>query len=832
MVDTESSSDEHENRGSDYFVPTRSNHHGMGGKGVTPQLDGVNDERHSRSEGRFPESATSSPKYALNSSRTGRLQVRNRGDTPTTELESSASSYMEPRQHSQNRAQDHQYIAYNPHSRQPSPLPPPSIDDFDERSFPSESRLFDDFDGVHCEIDLHLDPPHQQSRKPPNRYGSRPMSYAQQAPQPQQPQQSHQFQQPQQPQMVYYPAPVPAMINLPPTLSKPRGNRESQILKNRKSMAAVPYNVPTSPVAADPSPVEDKKKDFRRSLANLPPQLRASVFFDQPVTSPVEVERKEESAVATLDSILDAAAKAPPAAFTEHPIAAGPSFQRPEHARSKSSVVLQNRQSMASLGNHLNNRHSVANMGAYRSSVALVNDERPHHVRQSSQLSLPDGMRSRGESSEGNLEQPQEYDFGRPDSQVFGTGMHPLPPTERNTPSPMPSHSPAPDHNALPTTLMAELEARKAQLRSRTRTAASSFPTGMRSTLLELDAVAQVQKKTRAQRRTNLAWENPEGVNPEERDEDVPLGLLYAGANQNGGQTRKHDNNAHHHGGDEDVPLGLIVKREMEDNEPLSKRKERLRGVTVDAAAYEAKRGTVYLDIPGISAPQQQDKEEAEEETLAARQKRMRDEKEREKTGFGSGSLGMTLDTEEANVEKKKSPVHTPVGEKEETLGQRRRRLQQEKDQRDKLKRESMFLQQEVRQRNMIDIIQHQQNLPLHMRSQSAMAGMLNPGANAYSGANGYLGAMPGVNTPLAGGGMLGMGGGSHATGLGTMTPAMAAMAARPQSTIMMGGGMGMPYGAGMPMPMPMQMATPIPNTKQMEMVERWRSSVMGGNPN
>ncbi|KAF8422546.1 hypothetical protein EV426DRAFT_515190, partial [Tirmania nivea] len=615
--------------------------------------------------------------------------------------------------------------AYNPHSRQPSPLPP-STDDFDERSLPSENRLFHDFDGVHCEVDLHLDLPQEQPR-PQNRpmsHINRPMSYAHL------PQLS---QQTPQPPLVYYPAPVPAMLNLPPQLAKPRSNRESQILSNRKSISGFPFAGSTGLDAAD-GPVEDKKRDFRRSVANLPPQLRASVFFDQPLSASVEVELKEESAVATLDSILDAAAKSPPVAFTEHPIAAGPAFQRPDHMRSRSSVILNNRQSVVSLGPHLNTRHS-----------------------------------------EHSQEHSQDFDYGRPNSQVLGSSMQYMPSQERNTPSPMP----LPDPNALPTTLLAELEARKAQLRSRNRTAASAFPTGMRSTLLELDAVAQVQKKARAQKRTNLAWENPDEIRMEEPDEDVPLGLLYAGANHGGGQTRKHDPNGLHAMGDEDVPLGLIVKREIEDNEPLSKRKERLKGPAPDFPAQDSKRATVYLDVPGIDAPQPQNDEEAEDETLAERLKRMR---EREKGGFGTGSLGLSLDGEEASKGKKKLPTQTSLGEREETLGQRRRRLQQEKDQREKLKRESMFLQQEVRQRNMIDIIQHQQNLPLHMRSQSAMAGMLNPG----------------MTNPAIG--------------------------VRPQSTIMMGGGgMGMPYAGGVQM----QMQAPMQNTKQMEMVERWRSSVM-----
>ena len=54
------------------------------------------------------------------------------------------------------------------------------------------------------------------------------------------------------------------------------------------------------------------------NMANLPPHARASMYFNPP---PVEhdIELKSGSAVATLDSILDASATAPPTAFTDHP---------------------------------------------------------------------------------------------------------------------------------------------------------------------------------------------------------------------------------------------------------------------------------------------------------------------------------------------------------------------------------------------------------------------------------------------------------------------------------------------------------------------------------
>lgn len=768
------------------------------------QLDGVSDELQPHDDSRFSESPASSPKRTSAVAPTTSA-TRNRVDTPTTERESPASSYNEPKQLSRNRQNEQfQYIAYNPNSSQPPPFPP-STEDSDERSLPSDSRLFDDFDGVHCEVDLHLDLPSEQQRSPlhkPSTHANRPSSYPHSSPQLRQSPKS----------VVFYPAPVPATLNLPPPLAKPRNNRASQVIPNRKSIAGFTALGPASPTTSE-TPSDDRKKLIHRSMANLPPQLRASLHFEQ-IPQPVELELKDESAVATFDSLLDAAAKAPPVAFTEHPIAAGPAFQRPMHVRSRSSVMLNsnnNRISMASLGGQLNNRHSVANLaGNNRSSITMVHDELPP---QSQRLSIfPDKNGSRETVNERGTEQLSENDHRRPDSQVFGQHL------PQREPSPLLSSDP----NALPTTLLAELEARKAQLRSRNRTAASAFPTGMRSTLLELDAVAQVQKKARAQKRTNLAWENPENMETEEADEDVPLGLLYAGANHGGSATRKHDYGVPHNICDEDTPLGLIVKREIEDNEPLSKRKERLKvQSTPDASATEAKRTTMFLDVPGINVLQPQDSE-VEDEPLALRMKRIKEQKQ---NGFGSGSLGLTLDGEDGSKGQIKPVAPTPLREREETLGQRRRRLQAEKEQREKLKRESTYFQPDVRQMNMISIIQHHQNMPVQVKNQNALAGVLNPGVGTYSGANGFIGAMPGVNAPLAGVGMLGMGGGSQGGRMSTLNPTMVpmmvpTMVERPQSTIIMGTS----ATAGLQMQAPVQ----VQNTKQMEMVERWRSSVTG----
>ncbi|KAI5788843.1 hypothetical protein DFH27DRAFT_572432 [Peziza echinospora] len=823
------------------------------------QLDGAggHDGASQQSRGGYSESSDEPP-Y---SRPTGGLRVCNQAPTPEPQPQASYFEHQQPNQPHKEQ-QKHKYEAYSVAAVRPSPQASPQYED---HSSSMESKMFDDFDGVHCELDLQLSQP--KAAPPPPSRPQRMSTYGM----------SHQEQQ-QSRGMVYYPAPVPAMLKLPPTLSKPKTNRESQILNNRKSMQVINnrQSVMRPQYGEGPGGEEEsaKKKDFRRSVAGLPPQLRASVFFDQPVTPEIELDGNM-GAVEALDNILDASAKAPPVAFTDHPIAAGPAFQSPMHARSRSSVMLNNRQSTATLGQQVNNRHSVANMmGGYRSSVALGGSDRPQLPQRDTTASEPPlGAGAGHDYFAENTETMQERDYGRPDSQVLPPGSQYYLPQNDAPPSPNP------DHNALPTTLLAELESRKAQLRSRNRTAASSFPTGMRSTLLELDAVAQVQKETRRNRRTNLAWENEVDIDGREADEDVPLGVLFAGQNHGQNATRLQ----HMANKDEDVPLGLIMKREIEDNEPLSKRKERLKSHSTGGTNQEAKRSTVFLEVPGLTTPgsAEAEDEENEDESLGDRMKRLQAQRS---TSFGTGSLGLNLldnpdsTASSSPTKDKRKTLSLPPMDAEETLGQRRRRLQAEKE-KEKAngggpKRESVFLQHEVKhRRSMMDIIQHQQSMPLHLRSQSSQmvypghqpnnnnngmgmqlgngSGLINYSNNNHSQSHsnlnndilqynlqfqqqqqqpqhrqqstGLVGGIMHVNTAPNGMGMLGMG-----QGMGMGMPGYN------RASTMMGGAVGgATYGAALQqMQMQMQMPTPIQNTKQMEMVERWRSSVLGGATN
>lgn len=658
-------------------------------------------------------------------------------------------------------------------------LPPVDVESLhipDDRDFrPATSAsgvgdLFKDFDGVHFDTE-HPEAPgfplrNQHFPPPPAHYQNR---QSQAYPRPQ----SHHSG--SQASLVFYPAPVPAMLNLPPTLSKARPNN-----RNSRHLAAESIDLPAnnrrslaypSPISPDLPSEKDRRRSVagiggdhpspglnRRSVANLPPALRASQFFDAQLPQIVP-DLKEESAVATLDSILNASARAPAAAFTDHPSAGGPApyANTNTHARSRSTAT--------QLGNY---RNSVAfNVKLHpgespRSSIDNDEHQDHHHYYHHNQDDEENA------DSHLNQETGEYYDPARFSgvSDDFGA-----PSTD-------------PSQQALPTTLLAELESRKAQQRLRSRTAASAFPRGIRSTLLQLDAVAQVQQQHRRNKKTHLAWEEPDdGPDEEERDDDVPLGLLFAVPT--GTQKRR----------DEEVPLGLLMKKEMEDAEPLSKRRERLRQQNGGPAPHRR-----MLDVPGLGVAEGEEELEVEGETLRDRMKRLK-----EKQQFGSGTLDIDLLSDKGREERRRQQQEVKP-EVEETLAQRRRRLQREREEEMNtaaLKRESVALQQEVKnRRNMADIL-HVRSMGMGVRPTSLYAG----GAN---GSHGQL--QQGYGHPQQGYGQAGTNMGMG--GYGMAGPGLIGRGAGPMGAMGMGGGM-------------MGMGEAPLDPKQMEMVERWRASVM-----
>ena len=100
----------------------------------------------------------------------------------------------------------------------------------------------------------------------------------------------------------------------------------------------------------------------------------------------------------------------------------------------------------------------------------------------------------------------------------------------------------------------------------------------MHSTLLQLEAVAQKQSEHRRQRPVTLAWEDPDvHKHEEDEDEDVPLAVLFPEKANVPDQAR---------------PLGLMEKRELEESEPLSRRRARLRGEPSPSASIEVAGGS------------------------------------------------------------------------------------------------------------------------------------------------------------------------------------------------------------------------------------------------
>lgn len=664
------------------------------------------------------------------------------------------------------------------HSQSVPELPPVDVqglhihEDRDYRPATSASGvgdLFKDFDGVHFDLDNPEAPGfplrNQQGYLPPSPVPAH-QAYSDHR-QSQAYPDHHQSQVYPDPGLVYYPAPVPAMLNLPPTLSKARPNNRNSRLMSTESLGQGTNNRLS---VAHPSEkdlhrrtavtMNDPALNNRRSLANLPPALRASQFFDSQLP-PIVPDLKEESAVATLDSILDASARAPAAAFTDHPITGGvPSYA------------------------HNRNRSTATNLGNYRNSVAI---NVKLHPGESPRTSLegadnPDhhnhnpGYEDEDAGSHLNPETGEYYDQQR----LSGTSEE------------LAAANLDPSLQPLPTTLLAELESRKAQQRLRNRTAASAFPRGIRSTLLQLDAVAQVQQKHRRTKKTHLAWEEGDDQDDDEKDEDVPLGVLFQVAP--GVQKRR----------DDEIPLGLLMKKEMEDAEPLSKRRDRLRMVSGQPMAQPQPHR--MLDVPGLGGSGSgADEEEVEGETLRERMKRLK-----EKQQFGTGALDMNFGSDKGGDQQTDKP------EVEETLAERRRRLQKEKQDEEKhqaLRRESVMLQQEVKsRRNLADLLHAK---PIGMSAGARPQSFY--GLQGGAASNGSFGQLPvHQQQGFSQGGMIGMNMGMGGYGMGG--PGLIGRGAGAM------GGMGAgPAGMGMMNPA----GEIILDPKQREVVERWRASVM-----
>ena len=606
-------------------------------------------------------------------------------------------------------------------------------------TFRQAKGLFADFDGVHTDYhsdnEDHVGPGKPiGSRKtsqprPTSRPASRLMSYIEPIP---------------GENMVYYPAPVPMMLNLPKRLSKlpsglEREKRRTQLLNsipqnNRKSAAWLPDMTAGSDGASQPGEdlTTQARPDKRRTVGSMPPQLRATMFFDQPAPHE-DVQLQGDSAVATLDSILDASAFAPVSAFTDHPFAGrvGPEVYGKETKRTRASVVPipQKRRSTINLLSRRNSMDLLDDEGRRTPNVLRKRNSNPTLLgttsrRNSSLLSLGGigNRQSSGQDIQGAQDEEEvEAAERRADAALLQSPTEDReiiaaedeyyqdgPEGEEEPQLPEhEAHAASEDFIGAPTTLLAELQMRKQQQKLRNRTAATNFPNGMHATLMQMDAVEQIQKQKRKQKHTRLAWEDPNALHDgleNDDDEDVPLGMLFAGKQLDSQEKARRL--------DESRPLGLIAMRQMEDNEPLSHRRARLRGEELvpqhhpqyQEPQLDKRRSQYTLDLPYLggndlsgepataeSKPTQED--DNENETLAQRRARMKATKipiqPRAVSGdFASEMMSQIGGSHPAEQpSQKQQPDTARNGRKtpdpDETLAQRRKRLQSEAEAKD-----------------------------------------------------------------------------------------------------------------------------------------------------
>lgn len=656
----------------------------------------------------------------------------------------------------------------------------PSTDTFQEAQ-----AAFQDFDGVHYSPDteeyIEVDHDGQEIRRVSARTSSGTLGdmASMMQPQPQgRPMSSERSFSPGRPlsmalgapppgeDMVYYPAPVPRMLNLPKRLSRlppahvqaqrrsemlqamPRENRESapwippiHFGEEDKEKAASGRGRSGSVASTDEEQLPRGMLNQRMSMANppsLPPQLRASMYFQQ---QPVEHEVRVQggSAVATLDAILQSSANAPVTAFTDHPYAGDVrksvyAPEQPMHNRKSTSTTLDQRKEeapkatlkkkrsssignffrrnsttldgetgaqeqtrpgsmldMNGSGNKLRKRRSQMSLGQMsagddltadrgaRTSGDQINDmtsrqsglvvqavnSDPSAVdqldqRKSSATEQPERVLAEGEQVDQDFRDEQEREDWDHDDPVF----------------------------AQPSTLLAELQVRKAQLKSRNKTAATAFPNGMHSTLLQLDAVEAIEAKKRQKKKIALAWEDHQGIpddNSDDGRDDVPLGVLYPSKQGNG----------HRKMGDErdwNRPLGLMDRRELEENEPLGHRRARL-----NPSARPLNRGHTMSQLHLAGQPDMPvEDDEHEGETLRQRGMRMKlggaisdvhKDGQPPDSSFTDELLGQFGGLQVTNPDATASDRSTlkeaaslKRGEEEETLGQRAARLRRERE--------------------------------------------------------------------------------------------------------------------------------------------------------
>lgn len=642
----------------------------------------------------------------------------------------------------------------------------------------SVDNAFGDFDGVHCEPDSEMAPPVLASasstppvQMPVPRSSMMPTSDDQAHPL----YQRHQQGRPQAlvrpksyidpetgQQMLYYPARVPVMINLPPKISKKNrgsGMQASQALhpqlaatRDRQTKIWLPDPLegvdghgslaPFSSLddlTLPPPQVPDVKLSSSDELAaavdehpvarprsQVDPEARKS-RSSKHLSSLPQLEVKDGSAMATLDSILDASARAPVNAFTDHIFAGklGDEVYGPEkprrHSREKSRD--KGRDKGKEAGRPVS-ASGLADHGHVRQRSSFLAPKKRASSQTLGQAGTPDQYVSGsaaggGHSDDMNSRRKRQQGDGSDDE---GSG----PRSDDGDSVEAQSDTGADDgqdsggeglYTGRPTTLLAELQLRKQAQKLRTRR--NHFQNGLHTTLLEMDTVAEVYRRHRQGKRVTLAWEDrPDGRTGDDgdSDEDVPLGVIMA--------AKRGDDTAA-----APRPLGLMEQRELDDNEPLSYRRERLQGRDPNVlAAQKARAAMLAACAMQQQRAEEEDDDAPEGETLAQRMRRLQardeaehnglprprpvsgafsaemmsqfgggddDEPAKDKEDGGSPNSKRTIRpiSREKGKENVQPPLSTgvasapvsaerapPSDEEGETLGQRRRRLQAERE--------------------------------------------------------------------------------------------------------------------------------------------------------
>ena len=557
----------------------------------------------------------------------------------------------------------HESSARVDHVAEPSRAATPNSVDNEQRP----DSLFVGFDGVHY-----------LSQRPPST--TYPMSTVQ-APESSNAQHPDQIARsngpPSDPNRVFYPAPVPTILRLPPKLSKLPSAAERE-RRRRAALSAMPDHMRKSAVwlKEDTAQSSATRRSQASGLKKLPPQLRASAFFEQLGTTP-HVNAQGASPTEALEMMLEASAYAPVTAFTDHP------YTERLNADMRKQVQRRDKKRASQTQNDKSSSNNDL-LGAHHSSHLNARQLRTDSFADSASLgpstaanTCSDGMLGQGRTSPLNGQQPlseassealsrtaspsgnQLQDDSVEATQAPGDEDRDERGEDQDSDDDVDSESV--EFDGPPITLLAELQMRKAQQKRRNKTAATAFPNGMRSTLLELDAVTQVQQTSRKKTNVKLAWEDGEATGSSNvDDEDIPLGLLVGGGD-NARQSMIQ-------------PFGLVQQQVMEENEPLSSRRVRLKGMANNASNLSFVQGqrASTAHIPPTPSAGDPILDQEEDETLAQRIRRIKAEDQAADTAL---SQSAPISADISGVRSEVVVPSEPHGDAEETLGRRRQRL-------------------------------------------------------------------------------------------------------------------------------------------------------------